>query len=533
VSVQNVLEQPLAARVRLIPETAGAPLSFELETGTGELSAPAGTYSAMVYAYDFGVPILVHHERVSLTANDKAAIAVSVLEGSAGNRTLSAFDGDFDLVLDRVEVELGSDPEDPRSVPGEALFEWPSPVLSDRGAWYRGELHAQSKHGSGSEDVAALIRRAEGARLDFLAIADTNTLAAAHDPMFQSNKLVLIPAVEWRHPELGSALVLAPASLPVANAARAEAQALAIKLQAQGGIVSVAHPAHPGRQWQWGLNYYNAVEVWFGGWRTTPPMQVSDLSGDLRQRLENGDYAYSIAAAAAMNVLSANGQATLYYDIETTRGVRAAMIAGSGSTGRKEPLGMPMTYVWAKEKSLNGILDGIRRGRTFVTSGPDGPFVEFMADINVDGTVDAGSGGMVPINAKSRFMVGVEGAKGAHIEILFNGYPIRSRMIEADRFMLSVSDEPGGPGVYRVRITEPPKRKGYGPAEVLAMSSPIYAHSYLVDEARGETPDGWVNVESNWEDPSTVQVFDPNSLDSSQVITLQGNRGRLTPGAQK
>ncbi len=488
---------------------------------------------ASVYAYDGGVPILVHQQNITLSTTETPTIAVSVLEGSAGNRSLSAFDGDFDLVLDRVEVELGSDPANPRSMPGETAYDWPSPVLNDRGGWYRGELHAQSKYGAGTEGVADLIRRAEAARLDFLAIADPNTLAAAQDPAFKSNKLVLIPAVEWRHPQLGSALVLAPGSLPVADAARAEAQALALRLQAQGGIVAVAHPAHPGQQWQWGLNYYNAVEVWFGGWRATQPMNVGDLSEETRKRLENGDYAYPIAAAAAMNVLSANGQATLYYDIETTRGVRAAMIAGSGSVGRKQVLGSPLTYVWAKEKSMNGILDGIRRGRTFVTSGTEGPFIEFMADVNNDGTIDAGSGGIVPVNTKSLFRVGVENAEGAHVEILFNGYPIRSRRIEAKRFLFSVADEPGGPGVYRARVTMAPKKDGYGPSEVLAMSSPIYAHSYLVNEKSGDTKDGWVNVESNWEDPSTVQVFDPEALDSSQVITLQGSHGRITPKSEK
>lgn len=531
VSVRNVLDQPLPARVRLIPTDQKPPLSFELENGVGELRAAAGEYYAAVYAYDQGVPILVHQQTLTLSPSENPQVLVRVLEGSAGNRTLSAFDGDRDLVLDRVEMELGSDPANPRSLPGETLYEWPSPVLSPRGGWYRGELHARSQYGEGSEDVAALIRRAEAAKLDFLAIADPNTLASALDPKFKSSKLVLIPALEWKHATLGSALILAPATVPPTNVARAEAQALANRLQAQGSIFAVAHPAHPGRQWQWGLEYFNAVEVWFGGWRATPPIEVRNLVPDLQVRLENGDYAYPIAAAAAMSVLSANGQSTLYYDIKTTGGLRAAMIAGSGSTGRKVPIGEPLTYVWAKEKSLNGIVDGIRRGRTFVTSGPKGPFIEFMADVNGDSTIDVGSGGVVPINVESKLIVGIEGAEGAHLEIMFNGYPIRSRKIEGNRFLLSVSDKPGSPGVYRVRVTESTnERKGFGPGNVLAMSSPIYAHSYFVDESKGETTDGWVNLDSNWEDPSTVQVFDPNSLDSSQVITLEGRQGRLTPG---
>jgi hypothetical protein len=187
-----------------------------------------------------------------------------------------------------------------------------------------------------------------------------------------------------------------------------------------------------------------------------------------------------------------------------------------------------MTYVWAKEKSLNAILEGIRLGRTFVTAGPDGPTIEFMADIMADGSTDAGSGGMVPINVKSAFSVGVEGGEGARVEILFNGYPVKSHVIpnkaEAHRFLYKIHDTPGAVGAYRVRVTAPPKVKGYGPSEVLAMSSAIFARSYYVDPNKPSAKEGWIDIESNWEDPATAKEFDPSTLNSNQVNTLDGGK---------
>ena len=158
--------------------------------------------------------------------------------------------------------------------------------------------------------------------------------------------------------------------------------------------------------------------------------------------------------------------------------------------------------------------------RTLVTAGPDAPFVEFTADIMEDESVDVGPGGMIPINVRSRFWVHVLRGKGARIEFVFNGYPIRSLNITHDDFRYAVGETPGAAGVYRVRILTTPKERGYGPAEVLAMTGPIYARAYLLDEKQGDTDDGWVTLNNTWEDPSTVTVFDPSKLDPSQVITL-------------
>ncbi len=520
VSVEDVVGKPLAARVRLLDGAYTLSGRFDVPNGSGSFQHARGQYTALVEVYDGAVPILVHVAALTLSAAQPAELKVSVLEGS-GTRSLAEFDRDLDLALDSLEVQHGRDPQNARSTPGEPVLTWPSPVLSEKGGWYRGELHAYSSHGTGTESVERVIRRAEAAGLDFLAIADPNTLAAANDPAFKSSKLVLIPAMEWGTPETGTAIVLAPDTLLPIGVSRAEAQALAVRLQARGGLFIISRPAAPGSAWNWGLNYFNGVEVWWRDWRGLPPIQLANLSEEWRMRDQGGALMFPIAVAAATQGLSGNAQGTIFYDIATTHGLKAAVIAGTSSTGRKETLGSPATYVFAREKSLNGILEGIRKGRTYVSRSSGGPMLEFQADIMADGKVDVGMGGVIPINVKSRFVVGVSGAKGAQLQLLMNGYPIWSRMLETDKETWNIDDTPNAMGAIRVRVvTAPDKFDGYGFSELLAMSSPIYAQSYFVEGGPDAGRDGWVDVTSTYQEIRPEDEFDPAKLDPSRVVTL-------------
>jgi hypothetical protein len=521
VKVSNILDQPLASRVRLVDGQGALVTRFEVPQGNSTLQFRAGRYTALVDVYDGGVPILVHLQELQLPASPPPVITVSVLEGS-GSRNLAQFDGDGDLALDGLEVQQGTNPEDARDTPGETLIEWPSPVLNKDSRWYRGELHAYSSYGPGSETVGRLIRRAESAGLDFLAITDPNSLQSALDPEYKSSKVVLIPAMEWGDAARGTALVYAPSEVLPLEVTPEEAQALAVRLQARGGLFAIAHPTVPGRAWNWGRTMFNGVEVWWRDWRQVPPIRLTDLAEPWRARDESGEFLFAIGAAAATQGLSGNAQSAIFYDMQVTHLVKAAVIAGSGSTGRKETLGAPVTYVYGREKSLKGILEGIRKGRTYVSRGVDGPLIEFQADILADGQVDVGMGGVVPINVKSRFIAGVSGAKGGRIDILMNGYPIRSRPIESDKLTISLDQEPEAFGAFRMRVVAQPRQeRGYGFTDMLAMSSPIYAQSYFVEGGPDAGRDGWVDVKSEWREPRPEDEFDPTKLDPSQVITIE------------
>ena len=512
--VMNVLAQPLAARVDFVSLEDYPPTIAEVRQGKAEAQVPVGPHRAYIHVYDGGVPILVGMQDVTVNqGTEPLRISFKLLEGSAGSLPIRAFDFDGDLAIDRVEEEAGTNPRDAGSVPGRPALAWKDKVISDQAGWYRGELHAYSSYGQGQESVAELVRRAEQSGLDFLAIADLNSLASVADPGFQSDRVVLIPAMEWGNDEMGVALIYGMRAQPDPPLNAEAAQAECLRVQAQGGIFAVAHPCFPTCPWQWNLSYVNAFEVWCRAWREVPPMTLDNLHENLKIRDDKKELIYSIAATAAITSHSANGQATQYWDYETVRGLKAAGIAGSGSASPKVPLGRPITYVYAKQKSVAGILEGLRQGRTFVSSGPDGPRLTFTADVLNDGKVDVAIGGTLPLGLETVFEVNVVGANGKKLHILRNGYPIISKTIEGENFVLRCPQRPNADSVYRVRVTAPAAdpKSGFGPLETLALSSPIYAQD-IVQDLFWQDPNLFLD-EKNWirpfGEPSNVQTSQP------------------------
>ncbi len=474
INVTDVLGHDLHARVELQGKHLKTPVVIDVPKGHVRGEAPAGTYKAYISVYSLQVPVLVDVQDVTIKAGDTAYLLANVLEGSAGNRTLMDFDKDCDFAIDRVEVKCGTNPEDAGSIPGREPIPSDTRILENEERWYRGELHAHSNHGAGKESVAELVRRAEKTGLDFLAIADLNTVDACLDPGFKSNSVVLIPALEWGDEKRGVALIYGPKTFPAYSASVSEAQAIVDLVQAQGGFYAIAHPCSSLGPWQWGLGYVNGVEVWCRDWRALPPITLDQLSEDSKERID-GKLVSSVAYAAASTGFSANGQAMVFYDSELVRGLKAAIIAGSYSSSPEVPLGAPVTYVYAKEKSLRGILGGMQRGRTFVSRDLKGPRLRFTADVLSDGKIDVSLGGIVPLEVPTTFEVTAERAKGNEVQILLNGQPLISKTIESDAFTIRFPYTPMNYSEFRARITGPPKGEGFGEIEVLAMTSPIYA----------------------------------------------------------
>ena len=417
----DVTNVPLASRAD-IRSSEGLVKSLDMPKGRGSAQLPPGSYKAYIYVVEQGIPLLVDIRDVNVGAKAEK-LAVTLLEGTSGEHLLRDFDQDFDLAIDRVELAAGTNPKDPTDTPGHPkLALAPSPVLAKKRGWYRGELHAQSKYGAGTEDVAALVRRAEALKLDFLAIADPNTMAAAQDPEFRSSSVVLIPAMTWGDDRRGYALAYGPVTLPEPAANGMHAQAVARLVQVQGGFFAAAHPCFPKMSWQWDVPFLNGIEVWCRDWGVVPPTTLAGLDKSLTAEAKNQRYVYSIAAAANTKSLSANGQASLFWDYELVRGRKIAPIAGSMTGSPKVPMGQPLTYVFAEEKSVRGILDGMRAGRTFVTAGPDAPTVSLDADVLENGRIDAGMGGAIPAGQKATLIVSVMNAKGKKVEVLENGH---------------------------------------------------------------------------------------------------------------
>ncbi len=512
VDITTVAGEDLDARIDLISFADLPLLQLEVQNGKLEAPVPAGDYRAYVHVYHYGVPVLVDVQDIRVAEAETAFLLVNLLEGAAGRLGVRDFDYDGDLAIDRVEVAVGTDPQNAVEVPGKAVLPFDDQVLDEGPGWYPGELYCHSKYGIGAESVSELVHRAERRGLDFLAITDRNTMAACFDPGFQSDKVVLIPAMAWGTDERGQALVYGPRTMPELPRSLPEAQAECIRVQAQGGLFAVAHPCFPSVPWKWGLGYVNAVQVWCREWRQVPPLTLGLLEEEWKVReggKEDGRLVHSIAAAAAtadLAALSANAQAARFWDYETVRGLMACAVAGSSSASKRVPLGAPVTYVRAKEKSLPAILEGLRLGRTFLSSGLDGPKLFMNADVMNDGSADVNIGGMIPLDVDTMFNLTVEGGEGMKLEVLLNGRPILTKVIESQSFGQRFLQHPTHYGVYRARVVGAAKKpgEGFGPLEVHAMTSPIYAED-ITQELLWRIPD--LDVDKTWIKlkPSTAQ----------------------------
>lgn len=499
IDITDVLGHHLPVRIDLIDFLGNPPIQVEAAEGHSEMRLPVGEYRAYVHVYEEGVPVLAEIRDLEIRQDRDAYLLVSLLEGASGALRLRDFDADGDLAIDRVELASGTDPYNAAEVPGRAPLPFDTRVLDREARWYRGELHAHSRYGRGEETVAQLVRRAERAGLDFLAITDRNTMAAINDPAYHSDKLVLIPAMEWGNDAMGYALIYGPRTLPDPPGGIPAAQAECIRVQAQGGIFTIAHPCLNSAPWLWGLSFVNAIQVWHSGWRTPPPLRLHQLPEDLLER-QDGRLIYSIAAAAAradLAPVSANAQAAHFYDLELGRGLMACAVGGSNAAAPRTALGAPLTYIFARDKSLPALLEGLRLGRTYISADLNGPELHFAADVLADGKTDIGIGGVVPLDVDVQFIVGVKRAAGKKLQVLEDGRPIRTVPIVRDNVVIQFLRHSTRAAAFRVRVIDSPRnpRTGFGDIDVLAMSSPIYAQE-ITQELLWRNP--YLDVDKTW-----------------------------------
>jgi hypothetical protein len=529
VEVTDVLNRAQPGYVELFSTASpnAKPIRLDLEKGKALRPVPPGKYQAYIRIYDWDLPLLCDVQDVTVSPGETAMVAYELTQGVGNGRTLRSFDQDYDLVLDEAELKAKTDPASPISFPNAEPLPFDSPVLDKKAKWYKGDLHVKSIHGGGAESVAELVKRAEKTGLDFIAITDRNTLDSCFDADFKSDKVVLIPAMEWGDEKRGVALVYGPSTRPAPPSNVKDDQGVCQLVQAQGGIFAVAHPCFPNAPWQRGLRYVNAIEIWCRDYRAVPGIALEQLMDEYRRR-EGNSLVYSISRASTASELSANGKATMFWDYELTRGLKAACIAGSLSSSPKVPMGQPMTYVYAREKSVRGILEGLRIGRTVVTAGPDAPFIEFVANaqtkqrtLNVDLTqaelpkqtvqvggkeANIGVAGIVPLGLLVDFTVQVKNAKNMKLEILRNGWPIVTRKVDTDDvYLMRISDTPKSYSVYRARLAKTPTSKGIGALDAVAMTSPIYAQDIIpIDLSKKDPFDIRINIDNSGLPPAKV-----------------------------
>lgn len=245
----------------------------------------------------------------------------------------------------------------------------PVAALSGEARWYAGDFHVHSRESGDARpplDEIATYARSRG--LDFVHLSDhntTSTLDFIRDAQARHPALLLVPGVEYTtykghanavgatryvSPRLGEGISLEQAAADYA---------------AQGAVFSINHPTYDvgdsciGCAWELPIprNAFQAIEIATGGW---------DRLGRF----------FTEGAIA-------------YWDWALGQGHRLAAIGGSDDhragaelNAIQSPIGEPTTMVFARELSVEALLEGVRNGRTVVKlQGPGDPMIELTSSV--------------------------------------------------------------------------------------------------------------------------------------------------------
>lgn len=264
----------------------------------------------------------------------------------------------------------------------------------DHAGWYAGDFHVHTVYSHDSWDpvnddeesepytlghsVASQFSIASSRGLDFLAITDHNDIRSQDDPGFGSSGVLGIPAYEnslGGHAQmLGATSCYSPAGpfagvqdcngWPDKSAVRITQ--MADHLRDDGGAFQINHPAGGSvdfphdRDWGFDLEVVpDSIEVW------------------------------NIQSIWQAPLFSSNSldDAIRYWESFLNAGHRVAATGGSDnhwvSTTAVQGVGQPTTWVFAEDRTVEAIVEGVRAGRTTISwqpPGMNGPRLDITED---------------------------------------------------------------------------------------------------------------------------------------------------------
>ncbi len=322
--------------------------------------------------------------------------------------------------------------------------------------WYRGELHSHSHHSDGKASVQDVVRAARRYGLDFLALTDHFTTAGWPElEALSDEQLCLMRGLEltghaghanmhgletWVNPFVDDPSGTGPSGgWTINDAAR--------QTREQGGLFCVNHAFALDLGWR-----YHDFD-----WANADSMEVyHHLEGE------------------------GNTSQLGLWDSLLRAGHRITGVAGTDShdpfAGRHR-LGQVFTVVHAESLEPHAIIEGLRRGRAYVSLGPK---VAFEA---VSGSTRAGIGDELVADSEVRFEIGLEHlAHPARAILMKNGFYHKHFDVPAglEPRVLTCVDAPGrADAYYRLEVFARPAQviapgAGRDWQHTLALTNPIY-----------------------------------------------------------
>jgi hypothetical protein len=254
----------------------------------------------------------------------------------------------------RVSITITTQPErQPVQAPA-GIAELPSsPPPAPFAPWLRGELHCHTWHSDGDMSATDLVKLARERGLDFLAIADHNTIASQRElERVRDPGLVLIRGVEvttfkghfnvWGIPDWVDFRVQRPEDMQAALQFANE----------RGAVTSCGHPKPYGPPWEYPtVSNHHCVEVWNGPWT-----EFNQVSLDYWRKL--------LATGRCISALGGSDYHRL------------------SQMSQQPPRALGTPTVWAHvtgAPSAASILPAIRLGHISLSEEPTGPFLDLRA----------------------------------------------------------------------------------------------------------------------------------------------------------
>jgi len=370
-----------------------------------------------------------------------------------------AVDASFDAALDLGTVDAGG--LDGVSRDGSSTDTGGSTTA---GTWLKGDLHVHSNHSTDAMDttVAEVIAKAESLGFDYFVLTDHDNhvegkISTWGDPDYHSDKMVILYGAEWTTAK-GHANIFGTKPYDYAPiwAARDGDGATSVGIaHAQGLHFSVNHPAAKDL-WEWGFDLdFDSMEVW------TAPFVFPD----------------------------ANSTAIVKWDELLLAGRRLSARGGSDSHHQHDlestlfNTGNPTTWIYARAKTGDALLEGLRAGHVSVSYAATAERVDFTGDVDGDGAFETIVGDNVrPADGQSiHFKIEIVGFRAAstyNVTVFKNGVSFKNWQLASATFAFEDVPAAGQRAYYRVEVRGPtsdaPIVSSIAFGDFIALTNPIY-----------------------------------------------------------
>lgn len=358
----------------------------------------------------------------------------------------------------------------------------PLPPIADLngGLWMKGDLHVHSRHSkdSSNNSEAKIIGFSESVGFDYLCISDHDNHVGgdvAHntwsDPEFKSKSIKLLYCAEWTTTRgHGTAISAHPYDHQRLYDVRDQRDIVIGAVKKELGIHLSAN--HPSGKDHFGFSYdmVDSIEVWNSA--VWPKNANAIMIWD--------------------DMLSSGRKLTGRGGSDSHHGTPDSPDLATKNTYQREAnyVGTPTTWVYARERTSQAVVDALTNGRVCVSANPYAPRVEFYADLDGDGKMDMMMGDNTKSTGKPvKFRVqltapaGSTVTEGAYtVKVIKNGDPFNTYQTDGKTAMVEFTDTPAEHGrtYYRVEVEGPqtaypqvPKSMALS-GNMVGLSNPIY-----------------------------------------------------------